>query len=90
MLLELGYGAAILGWQRIILLLNKHYGSPESLPFDLKFRRFPLTYALGPNSDQRQKAIDGLAESLEGAISVCLAAEHRYAEEVISVVSYAG
>ena len=83
-LLELGYGAAILGSQRIILLLNKHYGSPESLPFDLKFRRFPFTYTLGPNSDRRQDAIDYLVEGLEGAISACLAAEHVYAEEVIS------
>jgi hypothetical protein len=83
-LLELGYWAAILGWQRIILVLNKHYGSPESLPFDLKFRRFPLTYNLGPNSNRRQKVIDGLTERLEEAISACLAAEHLHAQEVVS------
>ena len=28
-LAELGYAAAKLGWDRVILVMNKHYGSPE-------------------------------------------------------------
>jgi hypothetical protein len=83
-MLELGYGAATLGWQRIILLLNKHYGSPESLPFDLKFRRFPFTYNLTPKSGNREAVIEDLANNLSGAISVCLGAESRLVQTTTS------
>ena len=39
-LIELGYAAAVLGWDRIVLVMNKHYGSPESLPFVSPHLRF--------------------------------------------------
>lgn len=39
-LIELGYASAILGWDRIIMLYNKEYGTfPSDLPFDLEKRR---------------------------------------------------
>ena len=86
-MLKLGYAAALLGWDRIILVLNKHYGSPDSLPFDLKFRRFPITYRLGPELKNRQIALDSLLDSLEFAIRACLAAPHQQAEDIISKFS---
>lgn len=45
-LIELGYAARILGWDRVICIYNKAYGSFEDLPFDLKYRR-PLCYDYG-------------------------------------------
>ena len=68
-----------------MLVMNKHkqYGSPDSLPFDLRYRRFPLTFELGPQSERRQQVIDSLVSELEGAIRTCLAAEYdRAAKEV--------
>lgn len=44
-MIELGYAAKELGWERIIMILNKSFGSPESLPFDIRGRRV-LTYSL--------------------------------------------
>lgn len=38
-LLELGYAIKVLGWKRIILVINNLYGSPEELPFDLRMNR---------------------------------------------------
>ncbi len=44
-LLELGYAAKVLGWEKIICIYNTDYGNYEDIPFDLRFRR-PLTYSL--------------------------------------------
>lgn len=38
-LLELGYAAKSLGWDRIICFINFEYGTHEDLPFDLRTRR---------------------------------------------------
>ena len=42
--IELGFAAHAIGWNRIICIMNTAWGAPELLPFDLKQRRFPLTY----------------------------------------------
>lgn len=44
-LIELGYAAKVLGWDKIICIFNTDYGAFEDLPFDIKFRR-PLIYSL--------------------------------------------
>ena len=44
-LIELGYAAKVLGWEKIIGVFNIDYGSFDDLPFDIKFRR-PLVYSL--------------------------------------------
>lgn len=38
-LIELGYAAAVLGWESIMTFFNEHYGRIEDLPFDLRGRR---------------------------------------------------
>lgn len=39
-LIELGYAVAVLGWERIVMVFNKQFGSfPSDLPFDLDKRR---------------------------------------------------
>jgi len=86
-LIELGYAAGKLGWDRIVLALNKHYGSPESLPFDLRNRRFPVTFDLGPNSRRGQAVRQSLASELQTAIGACLAAENLRVEDVLSRLS---
>lgn len=36
---ELGYAVSQMGWSRILILLNKHFGGPEDLPFDIDRQR---------------------------------------------------
>ncbi len=62
-LIELGYAAALLGWQRVICVFNKQYGSPEDLPFDLKFRR-PLIF----NCSMSNTELEHLTKTLQIAI----------------------
>lgn len=38
-LIELGYAAHILGWDRIICVFNDEYGEPKDLPFDIEHNR---------------------------------------------------
>jgi len=83
-LLELGYAAKAIGWDRIILVMNKHYGSPESLPFDLRNRRFPVTYKLGPKSEKREQEINSLSEKLQQSVASCLNAEYERVENALS------
>jgi predicted nucleotide-binding protein len=47
---ELGHASNRLGWDRLILVMNTHYGEPLSLPFDIRHRRFPIKYRLAPNA----------------------------------------
>ncbi len=83
-LIELGYAAAILGWDRTVLVMNKHYGSPESLPFDLRYRRFPVTYELGPESSRRDVVVQSLSAEVQDNLRTCLAAEYDRVDTVLS------
>ena len=51
-LIELGYAIGTLGWSRIILVMNKHFGDHLTLPFDLRGRK-TLTYSLDPTNSQK-------------------------------------
>jgi len=44
-LIELGYAARTLGWEKIICIYNTDFGSFNDLPFDLRNRRI-MTYSL--------------------------------------------
>jgi hypothetical protein len=69
-LLELGYAAARVGWERIICVMNEYYGKAENLPFDLKHRRWPIRYKLSDKSNNTQiiEIKKTLTDSIEYAI----------------------
>jgi hypothetical protein len=70
-LVELGYAVAQLGWQRIILVQNTAYGSPEDLPFDLRGRRIiPYSYRRDANDRGATRAL--LQGRLEPAVKAAL------------------
>ena len=52
-LIELGYAASKLGWDRIICLFDKHSGSVEELPFDLRQKRITVFDPEAPNEKRR-------------------------------------
>lgn len=80
-LLELGYGAHCLGWERIILVMNAHFGAPEGLPFDLRHRRF--RYTLTPEKDGKADVKKRLIEEVRSAISNGLSRDHAQAARLI-------
>ena len=82
-MVELGYGAHCLGWERIILVMNAHFGAPEGLPFDLRHRRFPLCYKLTPDKDGKAEVKKWLTEELCGAISNGLSRDHEQAARLV-------
>ncbi len=76
-LIELGYALAAMGDGRLIGVMNVA-GRPggDELPFDLKHRRWPITYSLDLNSeadqtnksDVRDKLVNDLANALRDAL----------------------
>lgn len=67
-LLELGYAAKSIGWDRILLVMNTHFGNPDNLPFDLKERRFPICYDKDPDDETGQSNRKQLASNLGSAV----------------------
>jgi hypothetical protein len=70
-LIELGYAIKCLGIDRIIMILNKAYGSPENLPFDLRKYRI-LTYNMPKDHKERSPERKSLEGKLEHAIRLFL------------------
>jgi hypothetical protein len=50
-LIEYGYALCSLGEGRIIPFINRYYGDPESLPFDLRFRAIRVQYSLALDNE---------------------------------------
>ena len=71
-MLELGYGARAVGWNKVILVFNtagtKGTTTPESMPFDIRHRRL-TPYACSGESQKAQAA-----KELEGSLVVALRA----------------
>jgi hypothetical protein len=70
-LIELGYAIKVLGWHKIIMMMNSHYGDPNKLPFDLKSKRV-LTFSIEEKSTQKAPQRNILTKFLIGAISLVL------------------
>jgi hypothetical protein len=88
-LLELGYAAAKLGWDRLVLVMNTNYGDPEELPFDLRNRRFPLTFKLMPDSRKDVGKIQAdLSENIEFALRSAIRSELARVDEVVATLDY--
>lgn len=71
-LLELGYAIGHLGWERVICVMNTHYGDKDDLPFDLRHRRWPVSFNLPPDADPetRRSAKRELVKDIGRAIEV--------------------
>lgn len=74
-LLELGYAAATIGWNRVILVQNTAYGDISTLPFDLRGRRVVPFHLSSKESrvDQRPKLREELSTALKRALEGMLA-----------------
>jgi len=70
-MIELGYALSELGWDRIVMVLNTATGKPEELPFDLRNRRWPISYKLtaSDNAGRKTEEKSNLAKQLQSAIT---------------------
>lgn len=69
-LIELGYAAKALGWDKVVCVFNADYGKIEDLPFDLRFRR-PVSYSItNPSNKTKDRAFltSTLKDALKGII----------------------
>jgi hypothetical protein len=84
-LLELGYAARSIGWDRIICVMNTAYGPVEEQIFDIKQRRWPICYTLqGENPEDIKNSREFLFDQLQNAIRMVMNSAHEAVEEAIS------
>jgi hypothetical protein len=84
-LLELGYAARSIGWDRIICVMNTAYGPVEEQIFDIRQRRLPIFYELeSENPEDIRKAREFLAGQFQTAIRMVMNSAHESVEEAIS------
>jgi hypothetical protein len=63
-LVELGYAMAHLKPERVLMVMNESFGTPEELPFDFRGRRCITYNLLGANNEKTSER-KGLEEKLE-------------------------
>ena len=80
-LVELGFAAKALGWERIICVMNEKFGERSDQIFNVRHRRFPIGYTLS-NRNDRKKEIGTLSGSIKNAIKALLWVENNKVEEV--------
>lgn len=83
---EMGYAAGYLGWERIICVLNEHYGKAQEQPVDTRNRRFPINYALPPSRDHEAEAFKGLVNDLRRSIHAVYIYDLEAAKESIRLL----
>jgi len=65
---ELGYAAAVLGWERVVLVINKSGAKRWEVPFDIQGHRY-VPYDLSDDTPDRKTVIEKLGRILAGNIS---------------------
>ncbi len=86
-LIEYGYALGELKHERIIAVFNEEFGSCDDLPFDIKHRRWPITYLIsGDGSDEQAQAArrserKKLARTLAQAIKTIVQSEGKRTED---------
>lgn len=81
-LIELGYAAKSIGWERTILVINEKYGTAKNLPFDILQHRWPIEYSVSANTKVSEKRFDQLSDALGMAIASCQTHILKRAEEM--------
>jgi hypothetical protein len=93
-LIELGYALKALGADRVIMVMNRAFGNPELLPFDLRMKRV-VAYEMPSDATDESSVRNKLASSLEQGIreiigdieNTAVEAEKSAANEAVEVVN---
>ena len=79
-LLELGYAVSVLGWDRIIMVMNTAFGAVTELPFDLKGRRvMPYLVDVTPGAPKAEER-RSLEAKLKDAMAAILGARETHTD----------
>lgn len=78
---ELGYAVKRLGWDRVICIANEHFGTVESLPFDVRQRRVKC-YTLSPDTADRNEVAKALTRELGRELEFVLTASQEEGEKL--------
>ena len=81
-MIELGYAARSIGWERTILVMNSAHGPAKNLPFDVIQHRWPIEFRVTGQTEVREKRYEKLAQALGDAILACQASELERATEM--------
>ncbi len=77
-MIEMGYAAGTIGWNRIICVMNEKLGRVEKLPIDVRNRRFPIRYKMGEDLIEKAGEIQaGLIDDLQAAIDAIVFCEYE-------------
>ena len=64
-LLETGYAARALSWDRVICLFNQQYGNPNDFPFDIDHRRMtPYQFTQSTREDEKKRIVKIIADTV--------------------------
>lgn len=64
-LLETGYAARSLGWDRVICLFNQEYGNPSDFPFDIDHRRMtPYQFTQSTRENEKKRIAKIIADTV--------------------------
>ncbi|MBS9391447.1 MAG: hypothetical protein HEQ33_22160 [Dolichospermum sp. WA123] len=75
-LIELGYAIHGLGWSKIILVHNNHYGKIEDVPFDIRGHRISQ-YNFDGNVNNKKQSFINLENTFYIAIKACLSSKEE-------------
>lgn len=82
--LELGYAARSVGWERVIAVMNTAYGPPSEMIFDVLHRRWPIVFEIKEEEATRISEVRAtLASGIEAWIRGAINAEHAAVEDAI-------
>lgn len=64
-LLETGYAARALSWDRVICLFNQQYGNPNDFPFDIDHRRMtPYQFTQSTREDEKKRIVKIISDTV--------------------------
>ena len=78
--IEMGFAAGLLGWERVICVMNEAFGRRYDLPFDHRNRRFPVPYTWKPGASL---GAHNLEVSLELALQTADATQFQRVEKAM-------
>ncbi|HKZ43518.1 MAG TPA: hypothetical protein VJZ78_00605 [Anaerolineales bacterium] len=82
-LIELGFAINVLGFDRILMVMNTAFGNPEVLPFDLRMKRI-ISYKMEPQETDRSSERKKLTAILVEGVRTIL--DNLENEEIITPV----
>lgn len=68
-LLELGYAAKSIGWERVFCIMNSDYGTYEDIPFDLRTRRI---FSYSPSKKDKSDIKNEIAKIIQKMVEALI------------------